>query len=96
MMDYDWYDSNQRSLECENDHMLYYDKVDEGNWIGWLNQKKKLNSLTWIANKYSVTGKKKKYIEDSNRFTSGCRCRNSSKANFKTLQSHAIRYRKVL
>jgi len=64
MMDYDWYESNQRSLECENDHMLYYDKVDEGNWIGWLNQKKKLKSLTWIANKYSVTGKKKKYIED--------------------------------
>ena len=49
MMDSDWITSPKRCLANEYDYMLYYDKVDEGNWIGWLNAKKKLKSLVWIA-----------------------------------------------
>ena len=64
MCDYDFYESEQRSFEQEVDYLLEYDAVNEGNWIGWLNVKKKLKSLVWIANKYSLLGKKKKFVQD--------------------------------
>ena len=64
MSDYDFYESEQRSFEQEVDYLLKYDAVNEGNWIGWLNVKKKLKSLVWIANKYSLLGKKKKFVQD--------------------------------
>ena len=64
MCDYDFYESEQRSFEQEVDYLLEYDAVNEGNWIGWLNVKKKLKSLVWIANKYSLLGKKKQFVRD--------------------------------
>ena len=42
--------------------MLDYDAVNEGNWIGWLNVKKKLKSLVWIANEYSIRWTKRKSL----------------------------------
>jgi len=64
MCDFDFYKSSQRSFEQEYDMMVHYDLVNEGNWIGWLHAKKKLKSLVWIANKYSLVGKKKQFVAD--------------------------------
>ena len=64
MMDSDWITSPKRCLANEYDYMLYYDKVDEGNWIGWLNAKKKLKSLVWIGNGDSIGGRKEKWIRE--------------------------------
>ena len=64
MCDYDFVTSERRSLEQEVDYMLHYDAVNEGNWIGWLNVKKKLKSLVWIANKYSLIGRKKQFVQE--------------------------------
>lgn len=39
-----------KNLMLEYLHVKEYDRVNEGNWIGWLNAKNKLKSFTWIGN----------------------------------------------
>ncbi len=45
---------NVPSQEVEYYTIENHDRVNEGNWVGWLNVKNKLKSYTWIHNENSV------------------------------------------
>lgn len=62
MNDYGYFDNDIDNFEAEYLHIQKYNKVDEGCWIGWLNQKDKLKSLTWIGNQDSISDEKQDYI----------------------------------
>ena len=62
MNDYGYFDTDLKNYESEYSHIQKYNKVDEGCWIGWLNQKNKLKSLTWIGNEDSIADEKNEYI----------------------------------
>ena len=45
---------NVPSQEVEYYTIENHDRVNEGNWVGWLNTQNKLKSYTWIHNENSV------------------------------------------
>lgn len=71
MGDYDFYDDDCSenpdldNINLEYYHIVKFDKVDEGSWIGWLNAKGKLNSLKWIGNNNSVNEVTNEFIKSS-------------------------------
>lgn len=67
MSDYDYYDDENEWLnwDLEMYHARQYNKVNEGNWIGWLQAKGKLNSLSWIGNYKSITDLKHQWISSN-------------------------------
>ncbi len=45
---------DMRDLNKEYNYLINHDRIYEGNWIGWLHGKNKLNSLVWIHNPTSA------------------------------------------
>ena len=64
---YDYYDEDYDwdNWELEYFHVKKYSKLNEGNWIGWLQVKNKLSSLTWIGNHKSITKQKHNWIRNN-------------------------------
>lgn len=65
---YDFYTENDKNYEWKNyniesKHVKKYDKVNEGNWIYWLQSKSKLKKFTWIGNNNSVSDEKHRWIK---------------------------------
>ena len=62
MSDYEYFDDEWENWNLEMYHAKHHNRVNEGNWIAWLEAKGKLESFTWIGNHRSISDNKHRWI----------------------------------